>query len=82
MEHSIDSEWVDSCKNVQRKGRCFHITMRSYRREKNFVYVKDYVYCERAKELLRVKKIQTISLVEFWNLRVVRYRPLAWGKSK
>ena len=49
--------------------------MRSYRKEKNFFYVKDYVYCEKSKtkEVIKVKKIEIISSTDFWALGVVRY---------
>ena len=49
--------------------------MRSYRREKNVVYVKDSVYCnaKKAKTLVSIENIKTITPVEFWNLGIVSY---------
>ena len=71
MGHRITTD----CSIRKRKHKCYHHIMRSYRREKNVVYVKDSVYCnaKKAKTLVSIENIKTITPVEFWNLGIVSY---------
>jgi len=77
IKRYIEYRTVADCSIRKRKMRydCSHAVIRSYRREKNLIYVKDSVYCGANKEetLVSIEKIKTITPFEFWNLGVVSY---------
>jgi hypothetical protein len=75
IERYIGHRITTNCSIRKRNNKCYHQVMRSYRREKNLIYVKDSVYCEakRGKTLVSIENIKVITPFEFWNSGVVSY---------